>query len=174
MTDSVTTERMPAAPSGAGGRLPTLRLPRVGGGEVEVRGDRRNPAMIFFTHSAHCAGCRAYVAELIALPDAFGVWGGRLLVILPGEGAASEAIDYPSTTDFPVRLLLDRESTLAHRCGVTGAGLVVADAWGEIHFSAHAGAGHDLPMGAEVEEWLKFLAIQCPECEQPEGLWRSL
>jgi hypothetical protein len=156
-----------------GARLPGLRLARLGSDErVEVRGDRRNPSMIFFAHSAECAGCRAYVRELIGRKDAFAIWGGRLIVILSEAPAGGDA--YPSTDDFPVYLLLDGERALAGACGVEGAGVLVADAWGEVHFTARGGDGHDLPSGEEVEEWLKFLAIQCPECEQPEGLWRSL
>lgn len=159
------------APLAAGGRLPSMRLPRTGSGEVEVRGDGRNPSMLFFAHSAGCPGCRAYVGGLLERSDAFGTWGGRLLVILPAAPAAAEG--FPAAA-FPVHVLVDADGALARRCGVEGAGLVVADAWGEVHFTARAGAGHDLPTAEEVEEWLKFLAIQCPECEQPEGLWRSL
>jgi hypothetical protein len=159
-------------PLAAGGRLPSMRLPRLGSGEVEVRGDGRNPSMLFFAHSPECAACRAYLGGLLERSDAFGTWGGRLLVILPAEPGAVES--FPTTTEFPVHVLIDGEGALARRCGMEGAGLVVADAWGEVHFTARAGEGHDLPAPEEVEEWLKFLAIQCPECEQPEGLWRSL
>ena len=160
------------SPLAAGGRLPSLRLPRLGSGEVEVRGDGRNPSMLFFTHSADCAECLAYLGGVLERSDAFETWGGRLLVILPGEPGAADGL--PSAAGFPVHLLVDRDGALARRCGVEGAGLLVADAWGEVHFTARAGAGHDLPTAEEVEEWLKFLAIQCPECEQPEGLWRSI
>jgi peroxiredoxin len=128
--------------------------------------------MLFFVHSPDCPECRAYLQSLMERPDAFGNWGGRLLVILPAEPGGAEA--FAAASGFPVHLLVDRGGTLARRCGMDGAGLVVADAWGEVHYTARAGAGHDLPTAEEVEEWLKFLAIQCPECEQPEGLWRSI
>jgi hypothetical protein len=159
-------------PLAAGGRLPSMRLPRPGAGEVEVRGDGRNPSMLFFAHSAGCPGCRAYVGGLLERSDAFGTWGGRLLAIL--SAAPDAEVGLPTAAEFPVYVLVDGDGALARRCGVEGAGLVVADAWGEVHFTTRAGAGHDLPAPEEVEEWLKFLAIQCPECEQPEGLWRSL
>jgi peroxiredoxin len=162
----------PTAALAAGGRLPALRLPRVGSGEtVEVRGDRRNPSMILFAHSAECAECRDYVEALIEQPDAFGVWGGRLLVIVPGTAGTQ---NYPTSATFPVHLLVDEGSEFARRCGMEGGGLLVADAWGEVHYAIYTGESHDLPTPAEVEEWLKFLAIQCPECESPEGAWRTL
>ena len=46
--------------------------------------------------------------------------------------------------------------------------------WGEVFFVADAGLGHDLPGSGEMEDWIRFLAIQCPECEGPEGEWRSV
>jgi peroxiredoxin len=138
---------------------------------MQVRGDGRNPSMLYFAHSAGCEECQRYVADLLGQKDAFEVWGGRLLVIVPEESGAE---GFPASATFPVHLLVDEGGTLARRCGIEGAGLVVADAWGEVHFTTRVGDGHDLPTGPEVEEWLKFLAIQCPECEQPEGLWRSI
>ncbi len=59
---------------------------------------------------------------------------------------------------------------------VTGAaapGLIITDEWGEIFFEKR-NAQHEMPSPAEVEEWIRFVAIQCEECEQPEGEWRSL
>jgi hypothetical protein len=47
--------------------------------------------------------------------------------------------------------------------------VVIADEWGEVYFGADAGAGHEFPTPVEIAEWVRFLAIQCPECEGPEG-----
>ena len=52
--------------------------------------------------------------------------------------------------------------------------VVILDEWGEVFFVADAEAGHDLPTSAEIADWIRFLAIQCPECEGPEGEWRKI
>jgi hypothetical protein len=49
--------------------------------------------------------------------------------------------------------------------GKAGAAAVVADPWGEVRFRHHGGAAHDLPDPAELVDWARFIAIQCPECE---------
>ena len=46
---------------------------------------------------------------------------------------------------------------------------MITDEWGEVYFVADAGAGHDLPTLVEIGDWVRFLAIQCPECEGPGG-----
>jgi hypothetical protein len=50
--------------------------------------------------------------------------------------------------------------------------LIVTDEWGEIFYQVVA-AHDDLPDPAELVEWARFVAIQCEECEQPEGEWRA-
>ena len=41
----------------------------------------------------------------------------------------------------------------------------VADPWGEVRMRHAAGAAHDLPSPAELVDWARFVAMQCPECE---------
>jgi hypothetical protein len=57
--------------------------------------------------------------------------------------------------------------------GVDPPAVVVVDEWGEVYFSLRA-TGHDLPEVHDVIDWVRFVAIQCPECEQPEGGWKTL
>jgi hypothetical protein len=75
------------------------------------------------------------------------------------------------------RRLGDHATVLADPEGklrAIGPALVVADEWGEIYFAASAADGDELPDPEELEDWARFVAIQCPECEGPEGEWRSL
>ena len=46
--------------------------------------------------------------------------------------------------------------------GVPRPGVVVADRWGEIAFVTHTA---ELPPGGEILEWLRFVQLQCPECQ---------
>lgn len=52
--------------------------------------------------------------------------------------------------------------------------IVIADEWREIYFAAGAEVEHELPAPEEIVEWLRSISIQCPECEQPEGEWKTL
>lgn len=130
--------------------------PRIGGRLVDARtGARvdlrtgRGPRVIFVTHDTACAGCAAWLERLEAERAAFADWGGRLTVVID---------------DADARVAL----------GVTAAALLIVDEWGEVFFTAEGGAGHALPDSTEVIEWIRFIAVQCPECEQPEGEWRSV
>jgi hypothetical protein len=69
-----------------------------------------------------------------------------------------------------IQLLADPEAELA-----TGKAMVIiTDEWGEVYFVSDAGAGHDFPTPRDIGDWIRFLAIQCPECEGPEGEWRTV
>lgn len=149
---------------GAGELLPHTRVRRASDGlEVDVRRGR-GPLVLFSAHAMGCAGCRAYLRDLLAREEDWSVWGARVYGIVteePGEfSGANEQID---------KLLIDEKHVLAEG----SARMVVADEWGEIFWTAAAGDGHALPSVDEVLEWVRFVAIQCPECEGPEGEWRQ-
>jgi hypothetical protein len=69
--------------------------------------------------------------------------------------------------EWDARLLFtnDVESSIA-------PALWIADEWSEVFF--HWQGEHDFPALKEIVDWVRFIAIQCPECEQPEGEWRNL
>jgi hypothetical protein len=46
---------------------------------------------------------------------------------------------------------------------VNGAGVVIADRYGQVYYVSEAGENHAFPTPRELEEWLKFLATECPE-----------
>ena len=49
--------------------------------------------------------------------------------------------------------------------GMPLPGCAVADRWGEMQWIASAGRVADLPLAREIAAWLRFVEIQCPECE---------
>jgi hypothetical protein len=127
------------------------------------------PRALVTLHSAACRECRHYLhVDLASGADQLAEWGGRLAAVVPGQvGSANELAE---TTLEAMQVLGDPEGKLA-----TGRAMVViTDEWGEVCFVADAGAGHDLPILGEIEDWVRFLAIQCPECEGPEGEWRTV
>lgn len=147
-----------------GARLPHLRLPSAPDGSpvpLVAPGGRVFPVIVA-AHGAECDGCRAYLRRLAAGDAEIREWDGRVLVIVPGvlEDAArlANAIE-------PFTVLADSEGAWARWMGSEGAAAVVADPWGEVRFRHDAGAAHDLPDPAELADWARFVAIQCPECE---------
>ncbi|HEU4587614.1 MAG TPA: hypothetical protein VFS11_03140 [Gemmatimonadales bacterium] len=148
--------------------LPAMHLVSTATGvAVDLRA-ARGPQALVAMHSVACDACRRYVREeLAAGAQRMAEWGGRLSVVVPGR--LGDAADFAETTTDALQVLVDAEETFTSN----GAMVVVADQWGEVYFVAAAGAGHDLPSREEVVAWVRFLAIQCPECEGPEGEWKT-
>ena len=143
--------------------LPPVRLVAPGSGRAMSVRDGRGPRAVVTLHAADCPGCLAYLRTLPAASAAAAEWGGRFIAVVPGPPAAM-----PSFAGL--RVLFDPERVIADG----GAAGIAADEWGEIFFAAEAGAGHELPGADELVDWMRFAAIQCPECENPEGEWRAL
>lgn len=127
----------------------------------------RGPRAVFVIHASDCGGCRTYIQQLVAAGGAFREWDGRVSVVAyePPEAAARVSTEFPQ-----LQVLSDPDATL----GAGKAALLLADEWGEVHFAVQDVADHALPSVEEIAGWMRFIAIQCPECEQPESGWRSL
>ena len=154
-----------------GVRLPSIALASAEGARVPVRG-HRGPVVVFVPHAPDCAGCLAYVRDLAASADAIAEWGASIRVIADANAAQAKALG--AAAGNRIRVLLDPERVLAARVAAGEAAVLVADEWGEIYFTAEAAAAHDLPAADEIVQWARFVAVQCPECEQPEGEWRKI
>ena len=55
--------------------------------------------------------------------------------------------------------------TTDHVAGIPSPGVVVADRWGEIYFIQGADHASGLPTADDLVEWVRFVQIQCPECQ---------
>jgi hypothetical protein len=49
--------------------------------------------------------------------------------------------------------------------GLSAAGALVADRWGEIHFASGASGAAGGPQPDELAEWLAYVRTECPECQ---------
>ena len=120
--------------------------------------------MLVALHAADCESCRTYLRRLTRRHDDINEWDGRVAVLLPHGLAAAEKLRSDLELPFPV--LADADGEVAVRTGVQGGGMIIADQWGEIFFEAAGGPEvHSFPAVDEVVEWLRYLAIQCPECQ---------
>ena len=148
-----------------GARLPHLRLPSAPDGApvpLVGPGGRAFPVIVA-VHGAECDGCRAYLRRLSAVEAEIREWDGRVLVIVPG--GLEDAARLAAAVDPRFTVLADAEGGWARWMGKDGVAAVVADPWGEVRFRHDAGMAHDLPEPAELADWARFIAIQCPECE---------
>lgn len=127
------------------GRLPDLTLPSApDGAPHRLRAPGRLSRVLVLVHGPECEGCAAYARELEGEREEIRAWDGRVLLVGPGE---------------------DPEGRLAAALGLRPPAVVVADRWGQVHEAREAGEGHDFLPVAEIVSWLRYLAIQCPECQ---------
>lgn len=93
-----------------------------------------------------CPDCRRWLDQnREALLEAVHFWGGRLDVEAQPPGAGRAAAGW----------------------------LAVLDEWDEVFHVAPLAAGRPFPTVETVAEWIRFVAIQCEECERPEWPWVS-
>lgn len=129
----------------------------------------RGPRVVIALHPLPCAACAAYAGKLCAAVAATKESGAVVHVVLPvSSDTPSGEHDMPIACDGAV---------LRDPGGAFASGLphvAVIDQWGEVFSAADAGDGHSFPDVEEIVDWLHFVSIQCPECEGPEGEWRTL
>lgn len=146
-------------------RLPDLRLPSASGGApvpLVATGGRLVP-VILAAHSAECDGCRAYAQALAAAQAELREWDARVVIVVPAD--VDQAARFADGIDLPFLIVADAERKVCTRMGMEGAAVIVSDQWGEVRTRHAAGAAHELPSVAEVVDWARFVAMQCPECE---------
>jgi peroxiredoxin len=145
-------------------RLPDLSLPSASGAPVGLRARGREGSVILLLHSATCVPCLDYVRGLGQVQEGLRDWDGRVVVVTPGAPDAAATVAQATATPFLVAA--DPEGTCAGRCRLQGGGMIIADQWGEVFHVEPGGTDrHDTPAPSEVVEWLRYVAIQCPECQ---------
>lgn len=137
--------------------LPHLELPSATGRSVQLRSPGRSSTVLVRIHNARCAECLAYVQALSNAVSDFTAWDGRVVVLVPGTVADAEAVKEGPARPFTV--LADEEAQVP----LDGAAVVIADRYDQIYHVADAGDGHALPSPGDIEDWLRYIATQCPE-----------
>jgi len=145
-------------------RLPDVKLPSApGGSPTPLRPPGRVSPVLVLVDGAECDACRAWLVRLAAASADIGEWDGRVIVVVPAS--PDQAIHIADDVANHFTILADPDHTLAARLGISTPALVIADQYGDIHHAAPAGDAHHHPDPAEVVDWLRYLAIQCPECQ---------
>ena len=137
------------------------------GAPVDLRSGR-GPWILLVAHDAACERCSDYADQLVSARAQLTEWGARLAVVL--HAPLERARTLSEQLDATVEVFADPEQSLDAAPG----SVLVTDEWGDVFHAAAAGEHHDFPSTSEVARWVQFVAIQCPECEQPEGGWRDI
>jgi hypothetical protein len=160
---------MPAAYR-VGGRIPDVVLPRAGTGPdgdlVPARGRAREGVALLFPDRSD--GWPDYLRRLADVAPDLADWDGRVIAVAPAPesawadlaGELAAHIWIVHDPDGRLRPAPDRTTPAA-----TIPVAAIVDRYGEIYHvwprdHEHAGRG---PAPRELEEWLRFLALQCPE-----------
>jgi len=142
-----------------GAFLPYWELPAAPGRSVALRPRGREATVVMRVHSAACAECRRYLAEVATAASDLAAWDGRVIPLVPGPLGEAEALRGALALPFAVASEALDQAPL-----VDGVGVIIADRYGQVYDVLEARTGHDvLPAPRELEEWLRFLATQCPE-----------
>ena len=122
-----------------GQRLPMMSVePVQGGAPVALRRAGRL-ATVLITMHPDCDECAAYVDALAERQSDIDDWDGRVVATYASDELAAAGIPAPA--------------------------VLIADQWGELFVVEPAGDDHGFIEPDEVVSWLRYLAIQCPECQ---------
>jgi hypothetical protein len=100
--------------------------------------------------------------------DYAGLWQrlNLLLIVVDDSPSAAEyaaAIrsNMADLTAYDTACVITRDAV----AGTGRPGALIADRWGEVHFSISSATVDGLPGPAQLVEWLRYVQMQCPECQ---------
>jgi hypothetical protein len=145
-------------------RLPDITLvDAIDGTGRKVRATGRWATVLLILHGEECQPCRALTAALAERRHELEEWEARVRIVVTADSSAPGRSEGVGAGAFDV--LLDPERRLTSRLGLAGPAVVIADRWGVIRSADPAPENHALPSPDEIVGWVRFLAIECPECE---------
>lgn len=100
-------------------------------------------------------------------------WETVLIALL--RSSREDALCAKTAGRWPFVVACDPDGSMTERLGFPledfQTAVCVTDRWGEVYFTALAGARHPDQEIEELLGWLEFVEYQCPECFPPE--WRE-
>lgn len=136
-------------------------------GEPVVIGNFREQSnlVLLFSHGLECQRCQRLVEQLASQSQELIFADAQVLVVRPSNATREASLS------SPLHLVWDREGVMWHKL----AGLierpvaqdellvVILDRYGTLQAACSVSHGNDGNLVAEILEYLKFIAIQCPE-----------
>lgn len=147
----------------AGDTLPDTTLVESPGTPGWVIPSPSRNALVLLLLPPSTAAWVPYLERITAKLDELQQWYSQVVAVVSGDPAAAAELRAHVP---PLRTAAEAEPVLRARAGVPAehAGLLVVDRYGQLYHSASAERPDQLPDASELEEWVRFLATQCPEC----------
>jgi peroxiredoxin len=130
----------------------------------------RNLVLIFF-RSADCQKCKQLLREIAEQYGEYEQKEAEELAISTDKLGHLRQLAQDLALPFPVLCDSDGKVTglyLKLPEHITGnaidLAIVIADRWGAVFSTKSIKIDHELPVEAEVREWLEFIELQCEEC----------
>src|SRR5262245_27938537 len=140
-----------------GARLPPMQIEFADGRVEPLDAPERGSPALLFVRAETVEVARSYLDSWARkLPD-LSSWYGRPMLVT--ETA-------PADTAIPAVPWVIARADDWTRLGIEprANALIIADRWGVVYFAQKTMTFTDLPAVSEVEQWLRYLATQCPEC----------
>jgi peroxiredoxin len=153
--------------------VPNFRLPAVNRDREVGPWDykqHRNLVIIFF-RSAECPKCKQLLREIAEHYGDYEQKEAEVLAISSDELdrlrqlALDLALPFPLLSDSDGKvtaLYVNHPEQIADK--TFDVAIFIADRWGAVFSTKMVEIDHDLPVEAEVRDWLEFIELQCEEC----------
>ena len=151
--------------------VPTGSVRAADGKTILLRQSPHRAIILVFVHPGGCHDCRAYISGLDEQAARFRRWSAAVVILV------DESSDDALTDSVGGRVVVD--DTMRARCGIPDdhVAVVVVDRHGQVWESATEQDHRQLPAAEELEQDVRFIAIQCPECDVPDvpglGEWEA-
>lgn len=137
-------------------RVPSVSLKALFDDRQFVVRPSRGARVLVAVHEFDCAECIRYVQQIVSIREELAACPGDVVIVGPmfiGVSATGfGGLGVPVLED-PDHLLTNGRLTV-----------LIIDEWGEIYFASQSENLHGAIATEDVSEWVKFVAIQCPEC----------
>ena len=136
-----------------GARLPPLQLEHAGE-PLRLDAPELGALALLFVRSQALDAARAYVESWERKRADLMFWLGRPILVTDGKPPESKLTTAAtSSSDWNALGIKPEDSAL-----------IITDRWSVVYVAQCTRTFTDLPSVGEVEEWLRYLATQCPEC----------
>ncbi|MGC8879595.1 MAG: hypothetical protein ACP5R2_10245 [Anaerolineae bacterium] len=136
-------------------------------GKAALMGNFRGQSnlVLLFSHGLGCQHCQWLVEQLATQSQELIFADAQVLVVQPSNATREASLS------FPMHLVWDCEGAAWHKFArlieqpVTQDDIlvVILDRYGALQAACSVSHGNDGNLVAEILEYLKFIAIQCPE-----------